>query len=403
MTLPTTRTAPTAVRTGPPGWLVVLLAVACGLTVANLYYAQPLLAELRGAFDIGAVAASWLVTATQLGYAAGMVLLVPLGDRVENRRLVLVLLLVATAGQVAAGTAVAFPVLVAASLVAGTTSVVAQILVPMAAGLAAGGNAGRVVGQVMSGLLTGILLSRVLSSVVSDLTNWRVVYLVSAALLAVLAVVLRAALPAREPTTRIRYGALLSSTARLVRTHAPLRRRAAYQAAMFGAFSAFWSTISYLLTGPGFGYSQLAVGLFALVGAAGAVAAPFAGRLADRGLGRRLTLAGFLLAAAAFGVAGIGQHRIVALGAAAVVLDAAVQCVQIVGQRTVYGLDHTARARLNSVYVATLFVGGAIGSQLGTVAYHLGGWYALAAFGGVLPLLALAGWATERRPAAATG
>ena len=380
----------------PAGWLVGLLAVACGLTVANLYYAQPLLAELRGAFGIDSVQASWLVTITQVGYAAGMLLLVPLGDRVENRRLVLILLSIAIAGQVVAGTAVAFGVLLAAAVLTGTTSVVVQILVPMAAGMADEASRGRVVGQVMSGLLTGILLSRVLASVVADVTSWRVVYLGSAGLLAVLAVTLRAALPAREPTTGIRYGALLASTARLVRTHPALRRRALYQAAMFGAFSAFWTTISYLLTG--FGFSQWEIGLFALVGAAGALVAPVVGRLADRGIGRPLTVLGFVGAAVAFGVAGIGRHSVIALGAAAVLLDMAVQATLIVGQHTIYRLDPSARARLNSVYVATLFLGGAIGSQVGTVAYDLGGWPALAGFGALLPLAALAFWATERGP-----
>jgi predicted MFS family arabinose efflux permease len=357
--------------------------------VANLYYAQPLLAVLRRHFGISEVAAGGLITATQLGYAAGLVLLVPLGDRVETRRLVSILLAVTTVGQVVAGTARTFPVLLAAELVTGTASVVVQILIPYAAGLARDETRGRIVGRVVSGLLTGVLLSRTLGSLVAQATSWRVVFLLSAGLMAALALTLRTVLPRQAPSTRIPYGGLLRSTARLVRVHPVLRRRALYQAAMFGAFSVFWSTVAYLLSGPPFHYSQLGIGLFALVGAGGAVAVPFAGRLADRGRGEPMTVVALLAAAASFAVAGLGRHSVLLLGAAAVVLDLAVQANFIFGQHAIYRLDPTARARLNSVYLATFFLGGAVGSQLGSVAYRAGGWTAVTVTGAVLPLLAL--------------
>jgi predicted MFS family arabinose efflux permease len=384
---------------GPARWLVLLLAVSCGLTVANLYYAQPLLAELGRSFRIDQVTAGGLVTATQLGYAAGMVLLVPLGDRIENRRLVSVLLGVTLLALLAAGAAPGFAVLLAASLVAGATSVVAQVLVPFAAGLAPEGARGRVVGRVMSGLLAGILLSRTLGSEVAEAFGWRVVYLASATFMAVLVVALRAALPRRAPTTTISYGRLLRSTAALLRTHPSLRRRALYQVAMFGAFSAFWTTISFVLTGPPFHFPQYAVGIFALVGAGGAVIAPVAGRWADRGWVRPMTAAGFAAAVLAFGIAALGRHHVVALAVAAVLLDMAVQATMILGQHTIYRLDQTSRARLNSAYIAIFFVGGAAGSQLGSYAYRIGGWPAVTAAGAALPLLALLAWTTEpRRP-----
>jgi len=385
--------------TAPPGRLILLLAVACGLTVANLYYAQPLLPELRESFRISEVTAGGLVTATQLGYAAGMVLLVPLGDRLETRRLVAVLLWVTTAALLLAGAAPNFPVLVVGALVSGATSVVVQILVPFAAGLAPEHLRGRIVGRVVSGLLAGVLLSRSLGSLLAEAAGWRVVYLTSAALMAVLAVTLRATLPRHAPSTRVRYRALLGSTVRLVRAHATLRRRALYQAALFGAFSAFWSTVSYLLTGPPFHYTQLGVGVFALVGVGGAVIAPLAGRWADQGRGRPLTAAAFAATAVAFGIAGFGQHSVVVLAVAAVVIDMAVQASFVVGQHTIYRLDPTARARLNSAYLATFFLGGALGSQLGAVAYGAGGWTAVTLLGGAVPVLALLGWSTERRAA----
>ncbi|WP_095937430.1 MFS transporter [Streptomyces sp. Tue6028] len=366
------------------------------MTVANLYYAQPLLSSLRDVFHVSTAAAGGLITLTQVGYVIGMLFLVPLGDRLEKRGLITVLLGVTTLALVAAGLATSFPLLLAASLVAGATSVVAQIVVPFAASLAPDHARGRIVGRVMSGLLTGILLSRTLSSLVSDAAGWRVVYLGSAVLMAVLAVALRAALPAHAPTTTIPYAHVLRSTLRLVRTHPALLRRGLYQAAMFGAFSAFWTTVSYVLTGPPFHYSPVGVGLFALVGAAGAVVAPVAGHWADRGLTRPMTGVAFAVAAVAFAVAGLGGHHIVLLALAAVLLDMAVQSTLILGQHTIYQLDADARARLNSAFIAIFFVGGALGSQLASLAYHAAGWPAVAAFGTALPVLALLYWTTER-------
>jgi predicted MFS family arabinose efflux permease len=380
----------------PPGWLVLLLAVSCGLTVANLYYAQPLLAELRHAFGVGEAAAGGVVTATQLGYAAGMLLLVPLGDRLENRGLVATLLALACAGLVATGVAPGFAVLLIASLLVGATSVVVQILIPFAADISPDDIRGRIVGRVVSGLLFGILLSRVVASLLAEVTSWRVVFLISAAAMAALAVVLRFILPARAPKTDVPYGQLIRSTLAMARKHPALRHRAFYQSAMFGAFSAFWTTIAFVLTAPPFNYSQLGVGLFALAGAAGAAVAPLAGRWSDHGHGRRLTAGAFVLCAAAFALAGFGAHSVVLLAVAAIAVDTAVQTTLVVGQHTIYQLDPSARARLNSVYLGTFFVGGAIGSQAGSIAYHLGGWTAVVVFAGVLPLLGLAGMTRTR-------
>ncbi|MGO4758622.1 MFS transporter, partial [Streptomyces sp. 2MCAF27] len=210
--------APARADSGVPGWLVALLAVGTGLTAANLYYAQPLLASLSEVFHIDTATAGGLITLTQIGYVVGMLFLVPLGDRFEKRRLVTVLLAVTTVALLVAGTAASFPVLLIASLVSGATSVVAQILVPFAASLAPDHARGRIVGRVMSGLLTGILLSRTLSSLVSDVAGWRVVYLGSAVLMALLAVALYRALPEHAPTTAAPYHHVLRSTVRLVRT-----------------------------------------------------------------------------------------------------------------------------------------------------------------------------------------
>ncbi|MGW1797138.1 MFS transporter [Streptomyces sp. NPDC001984] len=380
-----------------PGRLVALFAVASGMTVANLYYAQPLLSSLSGVFHVSPATAGALITFTQVGYVIGMLFLVPLGDRLEKRNLITVLLTVTTLALVAAGLATSFPMLLIASLAGGATSVVAQILVPFAASLAPDHARGRIVGRVMSGLLAGILLSRTLSSLVSDLVGWRIVFLGSAALMAVLAVALRTALPRQAPTTAIPYHHVLRSTARLMRTHPALVRRGLYQAAMFGAFSAFWTTVSFVLTGPHFHYSQIGVGVFALVGAAGAAIAPFAGHWADRGLVRPMTGVALAVAALAFALAGFGRHSIILIALAAILIDMAVQTTLILGQHTVYQLDPTARARLNSAFIATFFIGGAAGSQLGSVMYHMEGWTGLTVLGSVLSLIALLYWSTERR------
>lgn len=385
---------------GLPGWLTLLLATACGLTVANLYYAQPLLNILRDAFHLQVSTAGILITVTQLGYALGMLLLVPLGDTVENARLVQVLLAVTAVGMAAGGLAPSFAVLVVAAAIASATSVVAQVLVPYAADLAPDHMRGAVVGRVMSGLLAGILLSRTVGSIIAEIAGWRAVYLISAVLMAGLAVVLRLALPRHPPTSDQSYAALLRSTAQLVRTHPQLRRRSFYHACVFAGFSAFWSTIAYVLTSSPFDYSQLGVGLFALVGAAGALVAPFAGRLADKGYVRRLTPVACLLTAASLVWAGFAGHQIIMLALAAVLLDTAVQCSLIFGQHTIYLLDASARARITSVYIAAFFVGGAIGSQAGTYAYHVGGWFTLALTAAAFPALAALVSLTERPPGA---
>lgn len=380
----------------PPTWLVVLLATSCGLAVANLYYAQPLLDVLARAFSVSEGSASLVVTLTQVGYAVGLVLLVPLGDLVENRRLVTTVLCGTAVALAAAAAAPGVLVFLAAALAIGVTSVVAQVLVPYAAALSPDAVRGAVVGRVMSGLLLGILLARTLSSVVSAAFGWRTVYAGSAVLMLVLALVLRAVLPQRQPEATEGYRGLLRSLVRLAREEPVLRTRAAYQATMFGAFSAFWTSIAYELTAD-HSLSQGEIGLFALVGAAGALAAPLAGRLGDAGRGRGGTGAGLALAVVAALVALLGSGSVVLLGLAAVLLDVGVQMTLVLGQREVYASRPEARARMNTVYVASFFVAGAAASGLSGLAYSAGGWTAVSVLTGVLPLLGLLSWAAAGR------
>ena len=308
----------------PPAALVLLLAASCGLLAANIYYAQPLLGVIGPAVGLSPRAASLIMTLFQLGYAAGLLLLVPLGDLLENRRLVVLTIALSVPALLAAGLARSGLVFLAAAALIGLASAAAQMLVPLVAHLAPDHRRGRVVGNVMSGLLLGILLARPLSSMITSWFGWRAVFFVSAGTMAVLAAVLRLALPRRQPAAAGHYLAILRSLAALPFDTPLLRHRVAYQAAAFGCFITFWNAAPLLLARQ-FHYSQRGIAVFALVGAAGALAAPVAGRLADREHGRAGTVIALLLIAASFPLAllGASSHSVVVLGAAALAVAGA--------------------------------------------------------------------------------
>ena len=375
--------------------LIPLLALACGLTVANLYYSQPLLDLIADAFGVTEGAATVVVTLTQIGYALGLLLLLPLGDLVENRRLTTRLLLGTAVSLLVAGLAPAYPIFLVFSVLIGVTSVVAQILVPFAAHLAPPAQRGAIVGKVMSGLLLGILLARTVSSFVGGLWGWRAIYFVSAALMLVLAVVLHRMLPPRLPSHTAGYGSLLRSVVNLARSEPALRRRAVCQALLFGAFSAFWTAIAYeLIDEHGFSQSQIAV--FALIGAGGAAAAPLAGKLADRGHGSWGSGGALLLAALMALLAAAGHRSVILLAAAGVLLDFAVQAHQVMSQHEIYALRADARARINTVFMTTVFTGGAISSALTGALHHRFGWTGACLLAAACALAALTVWAVAR-------
>ncbi|MFI1760581.1 MFS transporter [Streptomyces sp. NPDC020800] len=389
--------APTAVapqRMSPA--LTLVMAVACGLTVANLYYAQPLLELVARSFGVGQGPAATVVTLTQAGYALGLLFVLPLGDLVENRRLATRTLLVTATALLLAAASPVFGMFLAVSVLVGTTSVVAQILVPLAAHLAPPERRGKAVGQVMSGLLTGILLARTAASLVAGLLGWRAIYVISAALMLGLAAVLHRMLPQRAPDHTAGYRALLASLGELVRREPTLRRRALCQATMFGAFTTFWTAIAYeLIDEHHFGQARIA--LFALVGAGGAAAAPIAGRIADRGHGRGASGAALLLASSMFLLAALGHRSVPLLALAAVLLDFAVQCHQVLSQHEIYALRGDARARINTVFMTTVFAGGALSSAVAGALHTAYGWTGVCALGTALPLAGLLVWALGRR------
>ncbi|ACA18134.1 major facilitator superfamily MFS_1 [Methylobacterium sp. 4-46] len=394
---------PASLRTQDPGMskrLMTLLACACGLIAANIYYAQPLIGPISSELNLPKEAGGLIVTLTQIGYGAGLLLVVPLGDLFENRRLAISILVIGAFGLLISGIASSAAPFLAAALMVGLGSVTVQILVPYAAHLSPEATRGRVVGNVMSGLMMGIMLARPLASLITNFSSWRVVFFFSCAIMIGLTLILRSALPLRPVTAKMSYGKMLASMAHLVRTTPALRRRALYHACMFGAFSLFWTITPLLLMGPAFGFSQRGIALFALAGVAGAVAAPIAGRIADRGWIRSATAAAMMMAVAVFAmthIAVLGSNLSLALFVlAGIILDFAVSANLVLGQRVIFALAPEFRARLNGVYMTTFFFGGAFGSALGSWVFARYGWNGASAAGIAFGLIALGYFATEK-------
>ncbi|WP_263263771.1 MFS transporter [Pseudomonas sp. RIT-PI-S] len=369
--------------------LVLLFAFCCGAIVANIYYSQPILELIAPAIGLSAHAASLVVSLTQVGYALGLFLLVPLADLLENRRLILATLVLAVLSLLGAAFSARADAFLAISLLIGFSSVAVQMLIPMAAHMAPEAIRGRVVGNIMSGLLLGILLARPLASVIADHLGWRAVFIVAAAAMVAILALLAFTLPRRQPAHSASYGQLLLSMALLLKRYPALRERAFYQALMFAAFSLFWTTVPVELARV-YGLSQTQIALFALVGAMGAVAAPVAGRLADAGHSRAATLLAMLLAPVAFALGEWPGGGVLCLALTGVLLDFGVQMSMVTGQRIIYGLDAHSRARLNGLYVTSIFIGGALGSAFASSLYERAGWGGVVALGMALPLLGLA-------------
>jgi predicted MFS family arabinose efflux permease len=395
--------SPAPAPPAPPitGRMTFLLAMSVGLIVANIYYAQPLIGPISIALGLSPQAAGLIATLTQLGYGAGLLLLVPLGDLVENRKLVISVMAVGTVALLTAASVTHAVPFLLACLCIGVGSVSVQILVPYAAHLAPEATRGRVVGKTMSGLMLGIMLSRPVSSLITDVLSWHAVFLLSAGVMVILALVLHRALPIRQPVHSLSYGALLRSMGHLFATTPILRRRGFYHAFLFGAFSLFWTTVPLLLASPTYDLSQTGIALFALAGVAGAISAPIAGALADKGLSRPATGVAMLCAALAFLMTQFATPgsplALALLVAAAILLDFGVTANLVLGQRAIFILGAPLRSRLNGMYMALFFVGGAIGSALGVWSYAHGGWTLTAWVGFCMPMAALPYYGTEWR------
>ena len=382
-----------------PSWLTMLFAIASGLLAANVYYSQPIAELIAASLGLSPSATGPIVAFTQAGFGIGLFLIVPLGDLLENRRLVLALIGFTALALLTIATSAAPTLYLASALLVGLGSVAVQILIPFAAHMAPERVRGRVVGNVMSGLMIGIMLARPASSFATQAMSWHAVFYVSGGGMFALALALALALPKRKPAVTISYLALLKSMGRLALTTPVLQRRALYQACLFAAFSLFWTTVPLLLTGSAFHLSQGQVALFALVGGAGAIAAPLAGRAADSGWTEPATAFAILCVAVAILItrfaAGGSSLGIPLLIAAAILLDFGMTANLTLGQRAIFVLGAEYRSRLNGLYMSAFFAGGAVGSTLGGLAYAVGGWSLASWIGFALPMLALAFFLTD--------
>lgn len=374
--------------------MTLLFACACGIVIGNLYYSQPLLAAIAASFGRQPAELGYLVTLTQLGYAASLLVVVPLGD-VVNRHTLIVRLLVANVVAVASSTRYGF--FVAANMCVGFVTCSTQLLVPFAASLADDGARGRAIGTVMSGLLLGILLARVASGAIADWLGWRAVYAIAAAMVLLLAGVLAAKLPKDRRHARVDYAALMQSLAALVRAQPLIALRSAYGALVFACFSLLWTGLTFLLSQPPYGYTEGRIGLFGIVGAVGALAAASAGRLVDRGHGNAAT--GLFAAAvlASFAAIAAGEQSLAALIVGILVLDIGVQGLHISNQSVIYALAGDARSRVTTIYLTSYFIGGALGSGAAGAAFGIDGWRGVCIAGAILSGSLVALWGASQR------
>jgi predicted MFS family arabinose efflux permease len=373
------------------------MATATGLAVASNYYAQPLLHSIAEHFGLSTASAGSIVIAAQLSYGAGLLLLAPLGDLFEQRRLIVSMTLIASVGLLISACAQSLPWLIVGTALTGLFSVVAQILVPMAAALSAPEQRGRAVGTLMSGLLLGILLARTAAGFMAELGGWRSIYILAAVLMAITALALYRSLPQHHSHAGLKYPALIGSVFRLFAEEPVLRLRALLGLLSFSLFALFWTPLAFLLSSAPYHYSDAVIGLFGLAGAAGALAANWAGRLADRGKGALGTTIGLTALLLSWVPLGFAQQSLAALLLGVLVLDLAVQLVHVSNQNAVIALRPEARTRLNAGYITCYFIGGAFGSLLGTQLFQRYGWDGIVVAGLIIGALALLAWEIARR------
>ncbi|MEV1315090.1 MFS transporter [Micromonospora arborensis] len=390
-----------APRMAPPsemsGRLTFLLAVAAGVAIGNLYWAQPLLSFIAGDLRAATATAGWLVTATQVGYAVGVLLLVPLGDVLDRSRFVPMMLLASAAALLLCALAPTIGVLLFALGVLGVTTISGQVLTPLAGDLADDTHRGRVVGVVGSGTLTGILAARTISGFVASAAGWRAVFVLASVVAVLLAALLYRAIPPLPPRTRMSYPQLIASVGAVVMRERAARWTLVLAATGFAAFSLFWTALTFLLSGPPFRYPVAVIGLFGLAGLAGVLSGLHGGRLHDRGWSLPATGAAWVLALGAFVVAAFAGRSVALIIIAIIMIDVALQTQALLNRARLFALSDEARSRLNTALATGNFLGGAIGSAAATTLWSAGGWAAVTITGAALCCLALTVWALGRR------
>ena len=372
--------------------LILLMSVATGLAVASNYYAQPLLDTIARAFSLSASSAGFIVTAAQLGYAAGLLFLVPLGDMFERRRLIVSMTLLAAGGMLITASSQSLGMMILGTALTGLFSVVAQILVPLAATLAAPEKRGKVVGTIMSGLLLGILLARTVAGLLASLGGWRTVYWVASVLMVVMAFALWRGLPKVKQENHLNYPQLLGSVFSLFTQDKLLRTRALLGCFTFANFSILWTSMAFLLASPPFNYSEGVIGLFGLAGAAGALGARPAGGLADKGKSHLTTSAGLVMLLLSWAAIWYGHISMLSLIVGILVLDLTVQGVHITNQTVIYRVKPEARNRLTAGYMTSYFIGGAAGSLISASAWQHYGWTGVCVVGTLVAAVNLLIW-----------
>ncbi|MDH6631589.1 UNVERIFIED_ORG: putative MFS family arabinose efflux permease [Lelliottia amnigena] len=372
--------------------LILLMSVATGLAVASNYYAQPLLDTIARAFSLSASSAGFIVTAAQLGYAAGLLFLVPLGDMFERRRLIVSMTLLAAGGMLITASSQSLGMMILGTALTGLFSVVAQILVPLAATLAAPEKRGKVVGTIMSGLLLGILLARTVAGLLASLGGWRTVYWVASVLMVVMAFALWRGLPKVKQENHLNYPQLLGSVFSLFTQDKLLRTRALLGCFTFANFSILWTSMAFLLASPPFNYSEGVIGLFGLAGAAGALGARPAGGLADKGKSHLTTSAGLVMLLLSWAAIWYGHISVLSLIVGILVLDLTVQGVHITNQTVIYRVKPDARNRLTAGYMTSYFIGGAAGSLISASAWQHYGWTGVCVVGTLVAAFNLLIW-----------
>lgn len=383
-------------------WITLLLAITSAMAVATVYFAQPLLESMAADLGVAQQQIGWVVGATQAGYALGLLLIVPLGDLIDRKRLLLGQLLFSALALVGVGMAPNWALFLLALVITGLMAVMVQVMVAHAASLAAPGQQGQAVGTVTSGIVLGILLARLVSGGLADLAGWRSVYLFTAGLLMLLALVLWRSLPVGQPVSlRSGYRALIVAQFRLYRHDRLLRQRGLFGVLIFAAFSVLWSAMVMPLSAEPLELSHTAIGLFGLAGVAGTLAAARAGRLADQGLGERTTGVALILLVLSWLPTAFVGHSLMAFGLGVLMLDFAVQAVHVTNQSLLLAGRGAMASRLIGAYMCCYSLGSGVGAVLASWVYAHWGWAAVCGLGMGISAVALGYWLWLQRARAA--
>lgn len=373
-------------------WLVFLMAFAIGVTIASNYYAQPLLHSITHDLHIAVEHAGSIIMTAQLSYAVGLLFITPLGDMIERKRLILILMLLSTCGLVISASSQNLWMLIVGTAMTGLFSTVAQVLIPFAATLAKPEHRGKIVGTLMSGMLLGILLGRTFAGAISTIADWHYVYWIATGIMLIVTFLLWLSLPRYCNHISINYLQLLLSIGALYRQEPVLKIRSLLAITSFALFSLLWTPLAFLLTDAPYHYSDFIIGLFGLAGAAGALGSPIVGKLSDKGKGKTATTIGLALLLASWLPLSLAQYSIIALILGVILLDFAVQVTHVSNMSAIYQIRPEARSRINTGYMVSYFTGGMLGSVGSTYLFSHYGWIAIVIAGTILGILGLIIW-----------